>query len=992
MKLSASQLETLRKQPQSTKLYLSIFQPTAIFKALVNNASAAKGDRIITYDTVTLGVFGQIRPDMTMWVGTTPGGMELGKVRVRSATSTTITVSENSNINWLDNAYLTVFQYWELWPVYPRIILDPNNNTNVIFYKDYDIAYTNQNSVLGTFPNAGPHRAILLDPASNTGRIYYTATGSYNMLGDTLNYNWFFEGATVTGSSAATPGYITYNTPGHYTTRLTISGSSGGADTTYRYVSVYNQTTNPPIAKWTMESMQGSRDEGGYTVSIKVYQIIPIQEHAVVVIFGDNTYGDEQINLGGNAENNSNIFFAGYVDKDSIQYDYQHSEVSFDAVSITAMMKKSSGFSVSVGSNAAPTKWYELLDMDSRRALYHYLRWHTTALNISDFQFVGQDYPIQFYDSDRGSMYDAIDNYMKNTLIGDVVADRQSKMWAEVEAMAYPNPTGTFVPVMDITNRDWMNEPRIEERLTNDVSYLEYGGVAYSGNVTGTYNAYIGSAPGDAPGFYGTVDSHEGLALQSQAQLNTMLGNIFANKNSPFPTITVDASINASNLDIAPQETTGLHIIPSDTVRNVTIDGLYIPNSMNWRYDPEGFKLLPQIESKQLVNGFAGQTVTIPSQADIGGGFSIDPLQFPPTPLYFPPVDFGGSQIGDGGPSKVLLHEATTGLIYTTTFNLPNDQVGWYQVNGGLTVTQYQTIQKVLVCPNGAVYVANLGHGGVTNGFLARAPKAGDPFTVLLDYSAIQAIMSTAGNAQVAMIACNPLVAEDVVVLFSDVGTNCILYRGSGGGTFTSDFFLKSSFSFNVGTSWCDVSFGVNQWLITGNGQFVVLNSLATAVVRSGSLTGIFGFHCSRHTRGGVLGNTIHWEDQTVTDTLVVGTNNCTSVVGNVGNFEMVSNLFLVEDGLVTDPTGVFMMSLKGGPTAAIKSSDGGYSWSQMTFLSPLVFFYFANCGDSQRWIAVAGSQSPYYSDDFGNSWKTKYGNMAQINALPSFNAVKVIP
>jgi hypothetical protein len=982
MHLSPALLETVRKQPQSTKLYLSIFQPTAIFKAQVNNPSATKGDRIITYDTVSLGVFGQIRADMSMWVGTTPGGMELGKVRVRSATASTITVSENSNIQWQDNAYLTVLQYWEVWPVYPRIILDPSNNNNVIFYKDYDIVYTNQNSILGTFPNAGPHRAILLDPASNTNRIYYTATGSYNLLGDSLSYNWFFEGATVTGSTAETPGYITYNTPGHYVTRLSISGSSGENDTTYRYVSVYDQN-NPPIARWQMESMQGSRDEGGYTVGLKVFQIIPIQEHAVVVLFGENTYGDENINIGGNAENNSNIFFVGYVDKDSIQYDYQHSEVSFDAVSITAVMKKSSGFSVSVGSNASPTKWYELLDMDSRRALYHYLRWHTTVLNISDFQFLGQDYPIQFFDSDRGSMYDAIDNYMKNTLIGDVVSDRQGKIWAEVQAMAYPNPTGSFAPVMDITNRDWMNEPRIEERLTNDVSYLEYGGVAYSGNVTGTYNAFIGSAPGDAPSFYGVVDSHEGLALQSQAQLNQMLGNIFANKNSPFPTIGIDASINASNLDIAPQETLGLHIAPQDTVRNVTIDGLYIPNSMEWRYDPQGFKLLPHIDSNQLVNGFVGQTVIIPSQADIGGGFSVNPLQFPPTPLSFPPVDFGGSQVGDGAPSKVLIHDVVAGVIYTTTFNLPNDQVGWFQGNGGLTTTQYQSIQKIIVTPNGAIYVANLGHGDVTKTFLARSPALGQPFTVLLTVSDIQALVGSTDNAAVSMISYNPTVSEDVVVLLSYGGATCFLYRGGGGGTFTSDFILKSTFVFDVGSSDCDMTFGANQWLLT-NGFYAVLNSAATAIVRAGTVAG----QCSRHTRGGILGNTVHWVD---TGQLALGTNNCTSIINVVGNSNILTTSYLIEDALVCDPTGVFMMT-SNNASSPIKSSDGGYSWSQMTFLAPLVYHYFANCGDSQRWIAVAGSQSPYYSDDFGSSWRTKTGNLSQIVALPSINAVKVIP
>lgn len=155
MRLTNQQLAILRQKPQSTHLYLSIFQPVAIFKAQVNNASATRGDRVITFDSVTLGLYTYIQNGMTMWVGSTPGANDIGKVRVRSATSTQITVSENSNIAWADNLYLTVFRYWELWPVYPRIIQDPANAENVIFYKDYDIAYSNQNSILGTFVKIG---------------------------------------------------------------------------------------------------------------------------------------------------------------------------------------------------------------------------------------------------------------------------------------------------------------------------------------------------------------------------------------------------------------------------------------------------------------------------------------------------------------------------------------------------------------------------------------------------------------------------------------------------------------------------------------------------------------------------------------------------------------------------------------------------------------------------------------------------------------------
>src|SRR5574341_955979 len=543
MRLSDANLEILRTKPQGTRLYLSIFEPQIVFQAQINNSSIVRGAREIAYDTVSFGSFSNILSNSTMWIGTTTGAGDVGKIRVRSATSTIITVSENSNIEWADNLFLTVFKYIELWPIFPRIIQDP---------------------------------------ASGLTQLYWSSTGSYNLLGSSLTYYWSFEGGSPSTSNAAVPGFVSYNTPGHYVTSLIISGSNGASDITYRYVSIYN-SANPPIQKWQMGDLTGSREEGGYTVSFKVFEDIPIQEHAVVVLYGDSWYGNNDVDLGGNFPNSSKIFFVGHVDKDSISYDYEHSEVSFDAHSITSMMKEASGFSVSVESVASPTTWYQLLDMDSRRALYHYLRWHTTALQISDFQFVGDDYKIQFFDSDRESMFDALDNYMRNTLIGQVVSDRQGKVWMETEARAYSNPTGSFPSVMNITNRDWMNTPTIDEQLSESVSFMEYGGIAYSGVVTGTFAALIASAPGNAPGFHGAIENHQGQALLGQSQLNSLVGNLLANKNARFPSIEMDMAENTSNLDIAPQETVNVNIAREDTIRGLAVNGLYIPNSMTWR-------------------------------------------------------------------------------------------------------------------------------------------------------------------------------------------------------------------------------------------------------------------------------------------------------------------------------------------------------------------------------------------------------------------------
>ena len=995
MQLTPADIELLRTRPQTTSLYLSIFQPVAIFKAQVNAGASpvAKGSYIIPFNTVSLGLYTYIQEGMTMWVGTTPGGMEVGKIRVRSATSTTITVSENSDIVWANGLYLTVFRYWELWPVYPRIIQNPANLEDVIFYKDYDIPYSNQNSILGTYTNAGPHRASLLDPASGQAQIYYSSTGTYNLLGNSLNYNWFFEGATVTGSSSANPGYITYNTPGHYVTRLSVSGSSGAVDTTYRYVSIYN-SANPPITKWTLDGLQGSRGEGGYTASIKVFETIPIQEHAVVVIFGKNEYGSTQRNLGGNFPNAGDILFVGYVDKDSISYDYQHSEVSFDAASLTAAMQKSSGFGVSVKSVLSPTRWYELLDMDGRRALYHYLRWHTTALSITDFQFVGDDKKIQYYDSDRGSMYDAIHNYMQNTLVGSVVSDRQGKVWMEIEAMAYPDPTGTFTPKMNITTRDWMNSPAIEERLTDDVSYMEWGGVAYSGVNTGTFDPIISEAPGTAPGFYGTIDSHQGLALINQSQLNRMTGNVFANRNSSYPTIGLDMSINAGNLDIAPQETAELHIAPSDTVRNVAIDGLYITDSISWKYNPKGLSLLPTVDMKELVNGNAASTVIIPPVENIGEGLSVSTWNMPPFP------DLGSfstvpSDSGDGAPREVLVHDPTAGWILTKTFNTPSP--AWYQINAGLTTAQYQLADKVVICPNGAAYMIPKGSFvSGENRFIARADYLGGFWTVVMTEADLVTLYGSGARAVITDLVPDPNYPEQLCLAISASGAAAKVYLGSG-----NSWTLKQTTSDWGGDHHGSLTIAGTPatWVLTGNsssslpllGVWYVYNELLSVVIRSGRFSagtiGVSGgryFHVRNkdkivaYENGG--DNSLSMSENlliTVTDAVAAG-------------FIVFSSTEYLMGKIAISYNGLYLCAQRSGSTS-IRSFDGGYSWSSIANLPTLVGFHFDNDSYSpSMWIA--GASYMYYTADFWNSFPIdKQGNLVQINALYSLNFVKVI-
>jgi hypothetical protein len=632
MRLSASDLALIRDaKAHYTDLYLSVFQPNIVLQCQVNDVSITKGEREITFDNTTAGSWQNVKIGSTLLVGSSVGARNVGKVRIKSITSSIITVAENSHIKWADDLFLTVLDYFDIWPVFPRIIQDPSNAEQTIWYKDYDVLYSNQNTNLGAFMNIGPHRAAFVENGS--APLYFSASGTYPLSGTVADVQWVFQSGTPSTFHGTTPGNVSWDTPGNYLTQCIISGSTGWIETGYRYTRIHNKPnegTDIPVSKWEITALQGSRSEGGYTATITVFEPVTVEEGSIIVLFADEWYGSIRGSLGGNAPNASSIKFVGYVLDNSIRYDYKSSSVSFDIGSITQVMKDLEGFAVGVNSVASPTDWYELEDMNAKKAVYHYWKWHSNVISLADIEFIGEDFPVQYFDSDRESLFDAVDNFLRTSYHASTVADRQGKIYLETDAWVRPNATGTFSSLFNLSKYDWIGTPNITERRMPELSYLEYNGIAYSGAVTGTFSPLLTNAPGATPGYRGESNRRPGFAIGGQDQLNQLAGDEFEHKNSKYLFIDFNMRGNWSNLDIAPQEVSQVNIAAADTVRNVAISGLYQPNSMAWQRDTKNKSFMPRVTWGVVTSGEPGETIVIPAIVDDGGyGNPINRFRIP---------------------------------------------------------------------------------------------------------------------------------------------------------------------------------------------------------------------------------------------------------------------------------------------------------------------------------------------------------------------------
>lgn len=681
---TAAELVLTRTQPQSTKLWLSVFHPDAVLIAQVNEpiySGTTQGIRVFNYDNTLVGSYTGTVSGMTILFGSALGVYDLGRVRVRSATATTITVAENSDVQWIDNAWFRIIDFYEIWPVYSRMT---QTGTTITFYKDYDIAYTDQNSNVGAFICMGSHYAGFVGCNSNEADIYFTATGTTSIETADMSYHWDFGSSGVTPATydGQIPGFVKFTGPGYWTVDLsvTVSGSFGiNTEVSHRHIALYNRPecgaggANWPILEWDLLNLDGSRDEAGYTAKMWIRESVSwMVGGALITIFADDQFGDTETTIGGNSPGRTSIVFNGYIVDGSIEYNWRESRYEFDVVSPTIYMKNQEAFSVTVQSCVDPvadcladpdncvSSWAMFKHLTIEKGIYHYLKWHSTAMLTNDITFVGTDQKVEYFDADRTSLYDAIQTQIHAGLYGDFVCDRQGKFWVE-ESFATMTPSWIsmyYGTILTVEAGDWMGNLQIQEKEVPELSLLEMGGIAYDGPETETYAAYLASAPGSVPKYQGRVERTQGLALTNQNQLNWLVGSIFAYRNARYPNVIMRMAGGYRIIDIAPQEMVRISIDNDATNRGITwVAKRFHPLSISYDFDPQRKVLLPTITLHELPTGLAGETLSIPVEPP-DGGYDQPPSPGPgPIPIPPPPSilikRFGWSMIINNGSTVI---------------------------------------------------------------------------------------------------------------------------------------------------------------------------------------------------------------------------------------------------------------------------------------------------------------------------------------------------
>ena len=550
-------------ESQGYHIYFDI--PTVVFKARVNLASASYPLLVLPFDTVTVGAYGDLIPDMTLLLGTTEGADDLGRVRVHNfATSTYIPVGRISHgegdgtLSVQDNAYITVLDDYRVWSKIPRMIIDPETDEDITTFKDADIPVLSYNDEIPPVANSGPFFA---DYVNGDGEI----TVTFPMEGVNLSvpmaegatitdYDWDIVDGTLTGG-ALTDASITATFPaGRRWVGLTVTDSNGKVHTTRTFVLAVDPEDDTTYKDWANANFTMTKQ--GQVLDVTLNAPLPRNTYldgCLVLVWKDapSTPGDR-----------SHMKFCGWQQTE--QWSVGGSErgltksTTVKCGDIGIRLSELPGFPQAL---ERPTDedpaWEYMPDLTMNRALNYLGAWHTTAWSLADIIFPeDDDYPTLRLDTGADNIFDQLSSTAKKMLPSHILTcTPQGQLtfildWMEVDTGDRPAGAYIFLEenIADISVQ-YNRQPKAHSLHVGAIQTSE-DWVIIGGEKD--LSLLFSIAPGDAFGQgVSEVVQSQGLC-QDQETINKVAGHRFARINSRYDPFRVGLADSFDFWELAP--------------------------------------------------------------------------------------------------------------------------------------------------------------------------------------------------------------------------------------------------------------------------------------------------------------------------------------------------------------------------------------------------------------------------------------------------------
>lgn len=586
--LTTDQKNKLRADGHHHKFFLAVCKPSVLLSAQVNG-TFSQGAISISFDNGTAAAPSAIREGQTVKVVTTWGTFETRLVSYSGSGSSptisgTIVVDPNAYY-WPNNGVITIEDMHD-----PRSI-PPEFDSGTGVSKKRSAAFINQTVRPGPIARMRGHQIKRL----SGGSAVFTLNGLGRAVapGATItSHLWQCASGTIASSSSQNT-TITFTAAGGYWVYYTCTDSNSKTHTTVRYFWVFPElpetTTGAPYTDFSVGQISHSADGGG-SVSLKVDGVADFTEFrdgALVAIWCETWYGSEAgpISLITGSEN---IRFTGYIVKDTITTNHEHSSVTFEAQNIISLMKSLPMQALSIHAEKSIQYWFQT---DRRMTLIIILQWllhwHSNLLTVAE------------WDIPTGGLYKKLFSFNEGAL-GQMVADIASKF---VSLVGCDKAGNIYVErnlntqddagraaaeiVSEITKADLREQWTIVYRERKTVSAVKVSGFYYDGaNQLAPYCAIAPSRIGYTAGQSPT--GHDGLVLSGQSMANLLSGRFLAIANTPIEELRCAFAGDYSAIDMFPQRWWRASFAAGDTARGIEgTDLLFVPRSMTQSIDVE---------------------------------------------------------------------------------------------------------------------------------------------------------------------------------------------------------------------------------------------------------------------------------------------------------------------------------------------------------------------------------------------------------------------
>lgn len=970
---TGDELTDLGTPGQWSRIWLAVYKPNVVYTALLNGAPASN-DLVgqISFDNAT-GTLGDVKAEMTLWVGSTAGARDLGVCRIRKAPiSGTFYIGLTSEIAWADNCHLTVVDLAMPWskPVYI------DGGTVKI---DTDVSYSDQNATFSPVVRMGPHAIAWLTGA--TVDVGFSATAF--VPGSTISsYSWSAPGASGTsGTTTATP-TITYNAAGYYRVYCTVTAANGKTFTGVRHVMIFDADNMPKKIELT-DDPTASYDEGGWEFGVKMYadaDTDDIVEGALCILFGEDHFGAEETSIGA-VTNRANIICVGYLDGESIVWDAEISEVSFNVRGLHSWMDmiETNPFTLTHAADT-PADWETMAGLTVDRALHHLLVWRSNIAAIADVTLTSDTRYAPVIDAVEGSLWNQLDQIAWEKIFARGGVDKYGRLFVEIEPQLTPEADRTWATVMTLTEKDWQERIEAARITRKKISMVSTSGwLTQLGGATSTLYSL---AMGHVRARTGGVEIVDKLLAASQSQFNTLAGLYCGWKNLEWE---FDLTMPQNNriIDLFPRQFLDVSLAAGDTPRSLPYSGNLIPRSITLRFDAEASAFAVELQCEPETFPTLAVDGDVPADA---GADEWDDSTFPE--LDMPDMGDIGEittlppSVENPNHPKVVVIASTKGVFYTTDFDADNPT--WKAMNNGLDATAIaHTFKRLIVAPSGALWMIvddELGNS------LYRASGLGGEWVLAANGTTL-GLAYGLHTGKILAVAASPDAPEKICISLG-------LQTNTGSVQSYRLAYANGSASITVSAAWATSGVNRDHGLVHKAGKWYLFYRDGSQDLRMGefndsgglSITYLITATNSAHRAAGVRSG-----DGFIT----YGSSFETGfwLVDSSGTPTYKTDFL---PGNISDPFHpVFAMSPDGthgmaGFSTPYTTTDSGASWQSVGGVIPIGSDVWENCKDNNRWI-FGGGTTLRLTVDQGASYVEKSGNLSYVAASLDILAIRYI-